>query len=181
MPKRKGIRLKGYDYSQAGYYFITMCVKDGHEMLGRVVGDAPPRVPRIPTYSEDNPRAKSPHVQLSEYGTFIDAQIQKSSQIYPHVLIDKYIIMPNHVHLIIIIKDGTRRGASPTKSIIPQVMQSLKSITTKKFGFSIWQRSFHDHIIHNEADYRRIWQYIDENPANWTQDCYYTQQALSTL
>ena len=96
-------------------------------------------------------------------------------------MIDKYVIMPNHVHMIIVVQDGTpsaaengtRGGASPTKSTVPQIIQSLKSMTTKHFGFSMWQRSYHDHIIRDETEYQRVWQYIDENPQKWAEDDYY--------
>ena len=173
LPVRKNIRLKEYVYSAAGYYFVTICIKDKHEMLGRIiVGDAPLRVPCC---------------ELSEYGVFADAQIQKINHIYPCVSVDKYVIMPNHIHMIAVVNDrvnseesgtnnkesGTRGGASPTKAVIPQIVQSMKSMTTKQFGFSLWQRSFHDHIIRDEADYQRIWQYIDENPARWAEDEYF--------
>jgi len=160
LPTRKNIRLSGYDYSAEGYYFITLCVKDKHEMLGKVVGDAPLRVP---------------YCELSEHGIFVDDQIQKTNRVYPHVSIDKYIIMPNHIHMIFVIKDGTRGGASPTKATLPQIVQSIKSMTTKQFGFNMWQRSYYDHIIRNEADYLRIWQYIDENPARWAVDDYFVE------
>jgi len=113
---------------------------------------------------------------LTEYGEFVEAQIQKISLIYPHVTVENYVIMPNHVHMLLnikdVIKDGTRRNTSPTKAGIPQIVQSLKSMTTKQFGFTMWQRSYHDHIVRNEDEYLKIWQYISENPAKWHDDCY---------
>jgi REP element-mobilizing transposase RayT len=128
-------------------------------MFGRIiVGDAPLRVP---------------HCVLSEYGAFVDEQIKKINTIYSYVSVANYVIMPNHIHLIVLVEDGTRRGASPTKAVIPQIIQSLKSMTTKQFGFNMWQRSFHDHIIRTEAEYIKIWHYIDENPERWMDDCYY--------
>ena len=114
-------------------------------------------------------------MQLSEYGSFVDVQIRKINLIYPHILIDNYVIMPNHVHLLAVIKDGTRRGASPTKATIPQSVQSLKSMSTRQFGFNIWQRSYHEHIIRNESEYLRIGQYIDENPSHWAEDDYFVK------
>ncbi|MDR2600570.1 MAG: transposase [Oscillospiraceae bacterium] len=186
MITRKPMRLINYDYSQSGCYFVTICVKDGHGLLGKVVvGDVPLRVPCV---------------ELSEIGVIVDKGICKINTVYPCVFIDKYAIMPNHIHIIAFIKNelylqnnnGTRGGTSPTtKSLISQkhdkthknesttkisisrVVQSLKSITTKQIGFSMWQRSFHDHIIRNESDYLRIWQYIDENPIRWSEDKYY--------
>ena len=128
--------------------------------MGTIVGDAPLRVPPV---------------RLSEYGAFVEAQIQQISQIYPLVTVDKYVIMPNHIHLIVIIEDGTRRGASPTKAVIPRIVQSLKSMTTKRFGLNIWQRSYHDHVIRNESEFQRIWEYIDNNPALWDEDVYFTK------
>ena len=76
-------------------------------MMGTIAGDAPLRVPTV---------------QLSKYGIFVEAQIKKISQIYPFVTVDKYVIMPNHIHMIAIIEDGTRRGASPTKAVIPGIV-----------------------------------------------------------
>ena len=162
---RKNIRLKDYDYSTAGYYFVTICVKNGYELLGKivetnVVGNVPPRVP---------------YTKLSEIGAFVDEQIQKTNDIYPNVEIDKYVIMPNHVHAIVIISKGTRRGTFPTNTSISQTVQSIKSMTTKKIGYSIWQKSFYDHIIRNETDYQRICSYINENPAKWTEDKYFVE------
>ncbi|MCL2841998.1 MAG: transposase [Oscillospiraceae bacterium] len=160
LPVRKRIRLDEYDYSNAGAYFVTICTKDKHEFLGEIVGDVPLRVPQC---------------ILSHHGLAVDAQIQSISRVYPDVLIDNYVIMPNHIHMIVTMESGTRRGTSPTKVTIPQIVQSLKSMITKRFGFSIWQRSYHDHIIRNEEEYKRISQYIDENPLRWTEDCYYTK------
>jgi len=145
-----------YDYSQAGYYFITICVNNKQKLLGQIVGATVPG---------------RPIVELTELGKNVDAAIEyyMTNRI---VAIDKYVIMPNHIHLIIVIQPETGdRGRSPLQHIV----RSLKSYVTKKAGFSPWQKSFHDHIIRNEAEYRRIWQYIDENPQRWNEDCYYTE------
>ncbi|MCL1795099.1 MAG: transposase [Oscillospiraceae bacterium] len=158
---RKSIRLKGYDYSSAGYYFVTVCVEDGHEMLGKVVvGDAPLRVPFI---------------EFTQYGIFVEAQIRKINHIYPHISVDSYVVMPNHIHMLATIEDGTRRGASPTKAGIPRVVQSLKSMTTRKFGFDMWQRSYHERILRNEEEYKIRWNYINNNPAKWAEDDYFVK------
>jgi putative transposase len=160
LPKRKPNRLKGYDYSQSGAYFITICVKDRQKLLGKIVGgDA----------------FIAPHTRLSKYGMVVDKYIRRTKGI------DKYVIMPNHIHMIIIINswvsgtiydNGTMRASSPTQSI-PQLVKSLKILITKKIGFSLFQRSYHDHIIRNEKEYKQIWEYIDTNPLKWEEDKYY--------
>jgi len=156
LPVRKGVRLKGHDYASAGYYFVTFCVKDKHELLGQIVGAIDP----------DRP----PAVELTPLGECIEASIQMVDR--DRVRVDKYVIMPNHVHCIIVISpQAGDRGRSPLHYIV----RSIKSYATKKFGYSIWQKSYHDRIIRNEADYHRVCQYIDQNPAKWTEDEYYTK------
>ncbi|MCL2367908.1 MAG: transposase [Oscillospiraceae bacterium] len=177
MPTRKNVRLKGYDYSTAGAYFVTICVKDGHEIFAHIVGDAHPGVP-----------PHDPHgapIELTATGEMVKQHIENISLCYEAVTIDKYTVMPNHVHMIVIIKNGTcsvlkggtPRCASPTKSVLAKVINAFKSLTSKQFGESMWQRSYHDHIIRDEAEYQRIWAYIDENPAKWTEDCYNTKKS----
>ena len=159
---RKEIRLKGYDYSSAGCYFVTICVKDKHEMLGTIVGDDAHIVPR--------------RIELSECGNITDKYISNINCAYENVVLDKYIIMPNHVHMIIAIchagNSGTMWASSPTAAKIPSIVRSLKTLVAKECGFSFWQRAYHDRIIRGEAEYQRIWQYIDENPTRWEEDEY---------
>jgi REP element-mobilizing transposase RayT len=88
------------------------------------------------------------------------------------------VIMPNHVHMILVLRDtkgsdGTMWASSPTAMRIPSVVRSMKTLVAKKCGFSFWQRAYHDHIIRDEAEYQKIWQYIDENPIRWHEDCYF--------
>jgi len=156
-PVRKGARLKDYDYSQAGCYFITICVNDRREMLGDVVGDAALGVPSV---------------ELTEIGEMVKRRIENIENV-SHSQVNKYIIMPNHVHLLITLSGGTPRAASPTKAVIPQIVNALKSLTSKEAGVSIWQRSYYDHIIRDEAEYLRTWQYIEDNPVNWSEDEYH--------
>ena len=168
LPIRKHPRLNGYDYNSNGAYFITFCIEDGHEMLGRIVGrgilDAPPTV------------------ELSEYGANLCDTIDFVNSNFDSITIDKYAIMPNHVHMIVLVDngdcvinkgDGASRMPRPTNALIPKLLSSIKRHTNKMAGFNMWQDSYHDHIIRDKADYQRIWQYIDENPARWTDDKYY--------
>lgn len=93
---------------------------------------------------------------------------------YPFLRVDKYVIMPNHVHLIVLIcTDGDGRPqAAPT---LGRVLNQFKGAVTKQNGSPVWQKGYHDHIIRNAEDYLRIWEYIDTNPAKWQEDCYYTE------
>ena len=152
LPIRKSIRLKGYDYSQAGYYHITMCVKDRHEMLGRVVGTTAPGRPAF--------------IELTPVGECVNETIQVANK--NNVKIDKYVIMPNHIHIIVILETDDRGRSS-----LHQVVRNIKSYVTKQIGFSLWQPRFYDEIIRNEEAYRNICQYIDENPQKWAEDEYY--------
>ena len=156
--KRKPNRLKGYDYSQNGAYFITMCVKDRCEMLWNAVGA---RIAR-PQNTED----------LSEYGIVIKNAINNISEQYPSVLVDKYVIMPNHIHMILLV-DSSGDGRAMRAPTISTVINQMKGYVTKQIGFSLWQKLFHDHIIRNEEEYRKIWEYIDTNPLKWEDDCYF--------
>ena len=167
LPIRKHPRLKNYDYSSNGAYFITFCIKDRHEMLGQIVGRGIP---------------DAPFVELTEYGNNVIEAIKFLNNKYKNIQIDKYVIMPNHAHMIILIQNednaiGNSSGASgkprPTNAIIPKHISSIKRFTNKKAGFDMWQDSFHDRIIRNEEEYQIRWKYIDENPANWEEDDYY--------
>jgi len=81
--------------------------------------------------------------------------------------------MPNHIHMIIKINNGTMWSSSPTHSSVPQIIKTFKTLVSKEIGCSIFQRSYYAHIIRNEYDYQEIWKYIDENPLKWTLDKYY--------
>ena len=163
LPKRKHIRLKDYDYSQNGAYFITLCVKYRHALLGEIdVGGG---------------FHAAPTVKLSDIGIQVDNTIQYTNTHYRGVEINKYVIMPNHVHLIVLLTGG--HGTPP----LPNVVGQIKSFTAMKWNEicgtqmqEFWQRSYHDHIIRSEVDYLRIWQYIDENPAKWSEDKYYCEK-----
>ena len=156
---RKSNRLKKYDYSQKGAYFLTICVKDKRKLLGKF--DVGAIINRPP-------------LQLSEYGKVIDKAINEIPIHYPQIIVDKYVIMPNHVHLILIIEtieESRRLIIAPTS--ISVVVQQMKRHVSKQIGHSIWQKSFYDHVIRSEEDYITKWNYIDTNPIRWHDDEYY--------
>lgn len=159
LPRRKPNRLPNYDYSQAGYYFITLCTKDKQPLFWQ------------PSVGADIIRPPQ-GVPLSSIGRVVDEAIRAIPAHYPNVALDKFVVMPNHIHLILVLgadADG-RPQVAPTVS---RVMKQFKGAVSKRAGIPLWQKSFHDHVIRGEADYRRIWNYIDANPRKWREDCYY--------
>ena len=160
---RKQNRLQGYDYSSNGAYFLTLCTLNREHILSRItVGDGVLDVPRV---------------QLSELGLAVNNRISEINRIYNHLNIDKYVIMPNHIHMIVLIhgSKGTSRTPSPTDSEISKLVSTLKRFVHKDCGAIVFQRSFHDHIIRDENDFLTRWQYIDDNPARWSDDPYFTK------
>ena len=159
LPKRKQNRLQNFDYSTNGAYFITICTQDKKCILGNIVGVGVP---------------DDPQIKLSEYGKIVYNQIIEMNKIYNNVNVEKFIVMPNHLHLLIeITNNGSSGTPTPTNSVVPSFVSTLKRFTNKKIGKKLWQRSFYDHIIRNEEDYLNVWEYINNNPAKWTEDKYY--------
>ncbi len=143
--ERKRNRLPDYDYSKEGYFFITICTINKEKCLCDIVGD-------------------DAHIVPKEYGEITEKYIKSINGI------DHYVIMPNHIHLIIKNECGTMWASSPT---IGQKIKSFKIMVTKSIGRQIFQRSYYDHVIRNEEDYVRICEYITNNPYRWTEDKYY--------
>lgn len=141
-----------------GAYFITICTKGRKELLSKIVGDDAFIVPKN---------------NLSQIGLICDKYINNINNKYENVAVDKYVIMPNHIHLIIFLH-GTMKASSPTKNI-ETIIRSFKTMVTREIGNTIWQRSYHDHIIRGDRDYDEIWEYIDTNPLKWKDDCFYVE------
>ena len=164
LPQRKPNRLPHFDYSTPGAYFITICTKQKKCTLGRVVGGG---------------ALDAPFVQLSKYGQTADRYILSGNRI-PGVIVDKYVIMPNHIHMILLVSNtttGPSKAPAPTNAVIPHFVSTLKRFCHQDLEARIFQRSYHDHVIRSEADYRKIWEYIDTNPARWRDDCFYEEAA----
>jgi REP element-mobilizing transposase RayT len=97
----------------------------------------------------------------------VDRSIRHLQRHIPGVKVDKYVIMPDHIHLLIHLYDNGRSGTpAPTNanSAIAQFVSTFKRFCNKEYGKNIWQRSYYDHIIRNDQDYREVWQYIEQNP-----------------
>ena len=156
---RKKTRLAGYDYAQDGHYFITICSKNREEFFGKIVNG---------------------RMALNELGMIVENQWLWLAGQYDYVRLDEYVIMPNHVHGILVIDNcwpvGTGRDLSlpsvgKTKSVSELIgafkTTSSKLIHLNGLEYFFWQRSFYDHIIRNESALNNIREYIANNPLNW--------------
>ena len=147
LPKRKKNRLENFDYTENGAYFITICVKDRKKILCDIVGADTIRPCKT---------------VLSNYGKIADAAIKRIVNVYENVCVPKYVIMPDHIHIILRIKNNGGRMISA-----PTVIAGMKRYVSKKCGYPIWQKGFYDHVIRNQNDYDEICEYIENNPAKW--------------
>ena len=145
LPIRKKLRLKCYDYSNPGSYFITICIQNRIEILGKI---------------HDN------QIKLSKEGIIVQTNIENIEKVFKDIKIDEYIIMPNHIHMII--SNGYKNTINLSKLI-----QQYKGMVTKQIGYSIWQKSYYEHIIRNDQEYYKIKEYIQNNIINWKQDKYF--------
>ena len=155
-PSRRPNRLPGYDYSQNGAYFVTMCTKGRRMLFGDVGADS-----------------ISARVVAQTFSEVIAAA--------PYYTCPCFVVMPNHFHALLVI-DRADMESAPT---ISDLMRDFKRYSTLEYGKLVrqgaaepyqgrlWQRSFHDHIIRNDREYRLIGEYIITNPARWREDCFY--------
>ncbi len=173
LPQRRSIRLKGYDYSQAGAYFVTLCTYQQHCLFGTVSAGA---------------------VQLNDFGRIAQDEWSKSAEIRQELELDAFVVMPNHLHGIVWIinpdEQATQVGAHgcaplqhtklwrPPKSL-GSFIAGYKSAATQQInqlrhsqGVPVWQRNYYEHIIHSERALAAIRQYIVQNPLRWELDRY---------
>ncbi len=179
---RRSIRLKGYDYTQAGAYFVTIVTQGREALFGEVVNG---------------------EMRLNRYGEIVQAAWFDLPRHYRHVELGAFVVMPNHVHGIIIL-NGTGRGGSvpgqpsvaagmksgtasvPEKTKtrpyskqhgLPEIVRAFKSFSARRVnvlrrmeGTPVWQRNYYEHIIRNQQDLELTWLYIESNPAQWDTD-----------
>ena len=189
---RRSIRLKGYDYSKAGLYFVTICVKNRKCLFGKI---------------------ENKEMILNDAGKMVENQWFILPQRFANIQLHKYIVMPNHFHAILEIvgatlvvaqndvvaqnindnvnpKNGQPQGYAPTitanKKTLGDMVGAFQSITTvdyirgvknnnwQPFDGKLWQRNYWENIIRNEQSYQRISEYIINNPSSWTDDKFYT-------
>jgi REP element-mobilizing transposase RayT len=184
---RRSIRLKGYDYTQAGAYFVTLCIRNRDCLLGEIIQGI---------------------MHLSPFGRIVEKEWYRTATVRRNVELDAFVIMPNHIHGIIILTDTNRNPLRATRRYLPAsspdfiervaptagimdkpllkcplsgslgaMLGQFKSLSAKRInrlrqtpGVPVWQRDFYDHIIHREASLHAIQRYIVENPLHWTDD-----------
>jgi len=151
LPKRKPNRLLEYDYSTPNAYFITICTHNKKNLFWTNVGAIIDRPKNVP---------------LTSHGKMVQSSIEDIPKHYPSISVDHYVIMPNHVHLLLQINtdDDGRSMIAPT---ISTAVRLMKGAVSKQAGFAVWQKGFYDHVIRNQQDYDEIWQYIENNPRKW--------------
>ena len=142
--RRKPIRIRGYDYSTPGAYFITVCINGRKPILWNV-------------------GAATCRPNLSKIGSVVENAILQIPEHYSAISVDKYCIMPDHIHMILSINTDTNgwQIAVPT---ISTVVGHMKRWVSMEIGQSIWQKSFVDRVIRNEKGYQAVWEYIENNP-----------------
>ena len=157
--RRRSIRLPDYDYSQAGAYFVTTCTHNRACLFGDIVDG---------------------EMRLNEDGRLAQSVWEALPKHYSHVESDAFVVMPNHVHGIIVLT-ATPVGAGlkpdPTRHGLPEIVRTFKTFSGRRInqsrgtpGTSVWQRNYYEHVIRNDTTLNRLRQYIAENPARWAED-----------
>ena len=165
------IRLSGYDYSRTGAYFVTTCTHGRADLFGKIVKN---------------------EMRLNVYGRMVQEVWNGLPGHYPHVVLDAFVIMPNHIHGIVVLATPVGAGFKPAptpKSAptpnpahiprhgLPEIVRAFKTFSARQInqlrhtpGIPVWQRNYYEHIIRNNAALNRIRQYVKANPAHWEKD-----------
>lgn len=176
---RRSIRLPGYDYSQQGAYFVTICTQDRMCLFGDI---------------EDG------EMTLNQYGSAVQDEWLRTPEIRAEIQTGEFVVMPNHFHGIVLICGGeadvcrgtacralmectarraptVERFGRPISGSLPTIVRAFKSAVTRRIngirrtpGEQVWQRNYYEHVIRNEIDYRQITEYIADNPRRWKED-----------
>ena len=167
-PIRKTNRLKEYNYGRNGGYFITICTDNHRNIFWK---------PNLIRVFHNNGNLLYSNDLFSQYGLIVEKIIQSINESYKDIIINKYVIMPNHMHMIIFITNDEKQSniLQHANERIPSLVSTLKRFSNKECGFSMWQRSYYDHVIRDQKDYENIWQYIEDNPIKWLEDEYYRE------
>ena len=166
---RKPNRLPGYDYASHGAYFVTICTANREPLFWEMDnhGDHNKHGDSHVGAAISRPQAA---LQLSPAGRLAEQAILAIPVHYPAVSVDKYVIMPNHIHAIIRIEPSEKDGRMISAPTLSTVIGQMKRWVSKQLGRPIWQKSFYDHVIRNEKEYLDDWNYIHQNPGKWEED-----------
>jgi REP element-mobilizing transposase RayT len=160
VPQRISARLPAFDYTRPGAYFVTVCTHERRCVFGRV---------------------QNRGVLLSKGGQIVEEEWLRTAEKRPYVMLDSYVIMPNHVHGVIIIQEHVRpssltRSAGLTRQSLSSIVGGFKAAASRRIALltdigrpHLWQRGYHEHIVRNDDDLRSIREYIANNPARWRQ------------
>ena len=175
--KRKTTRLKAVDYSRPGAFFLTICTKERRCLLSRIVGTGV---------------LDGPSVELLPHGEIAEKYLRQLDEYYDHISVEHYVIMPNHIHILLFVKpsdnhtdegkpslwEGPSGTPVPTiqNSIISRFVSTFKRFCNKEYGENIWQYRSYDHIIRNQKDYEDHVNYIYNNPIHWQLDELYAEK-----
>ena len=187
MPRRKQNRLGEYDYTAEGAYFVTLCTQNRAEIFEMelpAVGNGERHDTQVVPYgaiSEGKAIEKGNGTQAVPYGDIhksmanqiVHKWVKETENKFPGMNVDRYVIMPDHLHLIVTIRERHAGGS------LPDVMRYFKTMTTNAyirrvkqgvfvpFDGKLWKKSYYDHVIRNQQDYHEVWEYIENNPAKW--------------
>ncbi len=167
---RRSIRLKGYDYSRAGAYFVTICTQNRAHLFGEVVEG---------------------EMRLNTFGEIVQAVWFDLPHHYGHVQLDAFVVMPNHVHgIIVLTADPIGAGFKPAPTgryPLSEVVRAFKTFSARRInhmrgtpGVPVWQRNYYEHIIRNDRELNAIRRYIFDNPQHWYADQYNTERVGPT-
>ena len=150
-PQRKNPRLKDFDYASANCYFVTVCTHDKAWLFGPPGGE-------------------------KGWGLLAAEGFLQLESHFPEARVEKFVIMPNHVHALIFL-NGEGRS-------LPVIIGQYKSYVSRQIRGSagdiqVWQASFHDHVVRTREGYQKIWQYIDSNPMTWEKDCFFEENTAA--
>ena len=156
LPKRKSIRYKNFDYSQCGSYFITICTRNRENLFWDMK-----KVYQTKQTNDLEHIINSEFLPLNNVGKIIEKNLMVWQNTYKNVKIENFVIMPNHIHLIVSILGSESGNKNPDVS---RMVSQFKARVTKETGQSIWQKSYFDHIIINEKEFNNYFDYIESNP-----------------
>lgn len=170
MPKRKNIRMRQYDYSMPGAYFVTICTENRKNYFWE--GNLNPQ--RFYWRSVNETCIRPVHLPLSAVGKTAADELEIWHRTYRNTELYSYVIMPNHIHImVVILQENSEDGG--TAPDLKRMVKQFKGAVTKKVGYPIWQKSFMEHIVRDKTDYEIRTGYICENPIRWYYDEMYTE------